>query len=251
MPGNQAIPWAATAVAVVILLASGCSRAPRLDSHWPAASIHVDGADTDWSDRRYVLETLNVTVAVANDSNYLYLCAVTSDCSVQRQVVRRGIELWIDPKGGSKTYFGVRVPGADGEGQNNPRTGGNGTANRRSVWPDGWAASQVRARSTSSIQRTTRAGGSHPEPVARYRRSWVSTRAGLFARHACRCITGVTRPSNWIAPWVSGCVCQYPTGRWEGCRIRAVISAVAEMAAVSVEPEAGAWVEAGERECPC
>ena len=121
MPGNPAIPWAATAVAGGILLASSCSRAPRLDSHWPAASIHVDGADTDWRDRRYVLETLNVTVAVANDSNYLYLCVVTSDRSVQRQVVRRGIELWIDPKGGSKTYFGVRLPGADGEGQNNPR----------------------------------------------------------------------------------------------------------------------------------
>ena len=129
MPRTPVIPWAATAVAVVILLASGCIRTPRLDSHWPAASIHVDGADTDWSDRRYVLETLNVTVAVANDSNYLYLCVVTSDHSVQMQVVRRGIELWIDPRGyppfelDSPVGLGLRLPVPDRPmgGMSNPR----------------------------------------------------------------------------------------------------------------------------------
>ena len=142
MPGTPVVPWTATAFAVVILLSIGCSRTPRLDSQWQATSIQVDGADADWGDRRYVLETLNVTVAVSNDSNYLYLCVVTSDRSVQMQVVRRGIELWLDPKGGSKSYFGVRVPGVEFEGlrpsmgesggQGNPggrrrRGGGDGT----------------------------------------------------------------------------------------------------------------------------
>ncbi|MDA0337988.1 MAG: hypothetical protein O2782_22695 [bacterium] len=99
----------------LLVLAAGCSQAPRINSHRPVNAILVDGRDVDWGDRRYVLEKLNVTIAVANDADNLYVCIATSDRDVQMQLVRRGIELWLDPRGGMKDYFGVRIPGANHE----------------------------------------------------------------------------------------------------------------------------------------
>ncbi len=105
----------AVALGPLLVLAAGCSQAPRINSHRPASAILIDGRDVDWGDRRYVLEKLNVTIAVANDAKNLYVCIATSDREVQMQLVRRGIELWLDPRGGVKDYFGVRIPGADHE----------------------------------------------------------------------------------------------------------------------------------------
>jgi len=58
-----------------------------------------------------VLEKVPITFAVANDSSYLYLFVMTNDRGLQLRVARSGVELWLDPKGGAKSYFGVRLPG--------------------------------------------------------------------------------------------------------------------------------------------
>jgi len=127
---------------VLYLLAVGCSHAPQVHSHKPARSIVVDGADTEWGDRRYLLEQMSVTIALANDDEALYLCVATSDRMTQTMVVRRGLELWLDPKAGTRPYFGVRLPGVDrgnmprdGEG---PRGGGapTGAGRRRGTAAD-------------------------------------------------------------------------------------------------------------------
>lgn len=95
----------------VLVLSVSCGHTPRLDSQWPVKPIVIDGADGDWGERRYVLEKVPITFAVANDSSYLYLFVMTNDRGLQLRVARSGVELWLDPKGGVKSYFGVRLPG--------------------------------------------------------------------------------------------------------------------------------------------
>lgn len=90
-----------------------CSHAPELASRWASVSHHVDGDDTEWGDARYYLEDTPISIALANDAEYLYLCVTSSDMSLQIQVATRGVELWLDPRGGRDTYFGLRLPGAD------------------------------------------------------------------------------------------------------------------------------------------
>ncbi len=100
---------------VMSLLIGGCIGAPQLASPWTSSGIQVDGSDVDWSHRRYVLEAVPLTLSVANDAEFFYLCAVTTDRGLQMRILGSGMELWVDPKGGTRTYFGVRVPPIDGQ----------------------------------------------------------------------------------------------------------------------------------------
>jgi hypothetical protein len=115
------------ACTVLCLFFLGCNQAPRLPSGWSGEDkIHVDGSDADWNDRRFLLEEVPLTVSVVNDSNFLYLCAVTTDRQLQMRILRGGIELWIDPTGGASRFFGVRVPRANPEGIELPGGAGFG-----------------------------------------------------------------------------------------------------------------------------
>lgn len=96
---------------LILALLSACSRAPTIDSERPAKLIVIDGRDDDWTGRRYVLETVTATFAVANDDDYLYVSALTSDRDVQMRILRAGVELWLDPEGKNQHTLGVRLPG--------------------------------------------------------------------------------------------------------------------------------------------
>lgn len=93
-----------------LLMLVGCGRAPRIDSDRLQGPIEVDGRDADWHAPRYLLEEVPVTFSVANDDSFVYLCAVTSDRGLQLRILRSGIELWLDPRGGLRHRVGVRLP---------------------------------------------------------------------------------------------------------------------------------------------
>lgn len=119
---------------VTLLLLAGCGHGLQIVSHWTANPIAVDGADADWGDRRYAPENLPITFSVTNDASHLYVYVMTNDRPLQMRVLRSGIELWLDPKGGDRNYFGIRLPGADvrslpplmGWGENSGLSGGFG-----------------------------------------------------------------------------------------------------------------------------
>ena len=107
---SRVLPRLALCLAVV----AGCSQAPRLESSWRQFDIAVDGTDAEWPQTRYVLETpVPVTVGVVNDATHLYLTVVTADRQLQRRVLISGIEVWLDPKGGTHKHVGLRLPGLD------------------------------------------------------------------------------------------------------------------------------------------
>lgn len=123
-PSHLALALSALAVHVALV---GCSRALELRSQWRVQPVIVDGADDDWGLARYVLDEAGLTIGVANDANYLYLCAVTGQRDLQVQVATRGLDLWLDPKGGKRTFLGLHLTGVDrGEmgGERRHRHGG-------------------------------------------------------------------------------------------------------------------------------
>jgi hypothetical protein len=96
---------------ILALLASftGCGGS-EMDSHWRTKPITIDGTNTEWQDAMVQVEDAHGMIGIVNDSSYLYLSLLTDDPGVQRQVMFRGLTVWIDPRGGKDKMYGVRYP---------------------------------------------------------------------------------------------------------------------------------------------
>jgi hypothetical protein len=94
---------------VLIFLSVACG-ATELSSTWKDRDIVIDGKSGDWLDALYYFENDDVSVGFFNDSEYLYICLLAEDYSIQRQVVMQGFTLWLDPTGGEEKTFGIKFP---------------------------------------------------------------------------------------------------------------------------------------------
>lgn len=82
----------------------------ELKSRWKDRDIVVDGRSMDWLNTLIYVEEFNVSVGITNDTDYLYICAVVENPLVRMQVMRQGLTVWFDPKGGRKKTMGLRFP---------------------------------------------------------------------------------------------------------------------------------------------
>ena len=82
----------------------------EFNSQWKDRDIDVDGRSMDWLDTLTYVEEFNISVGIANDTDYLYICAVVENPLVRMQVMRQGLTVWFDPKGGRKKAMGLRFP---------------------------------------------------------------------------------------------------------------------------------------------
>lgn len=79
-------------------------------SRWKDRDIVVDGRSMDWLDTLTYVEEFKVSVGITNDTDFLYICAVVENSLVRMQVMRQGLTVWFDPKGGRKKTLGLRFP---------------------------------------------------------------------------------------------------------------------------------------------
>ncbi|MFC2164656.1 hypothetical protein ACFLT2_06650 [Acidobacteriota bacterium] len=93
----------------LIFLSAACGEA-ELSSFWKDRDIVIDGKSGDWLDALYYFEEDDVSVGFFNDSEYLYICLLAEDYSIQRQVVMQGFTLWLDATGGKEKTFGIKFP---------------------------------------------------------------------------------------------------------------------------------------------
>lgn len=114
-------------VALLSICFLGCGGV-KIDSRWPDRNIAIDGDDGDWEGLKLYVRDWPVDIGIANDADFLYVSLSTSDRSLQRQVITRGFEVWVDPDGGRGRILGVRYPvGMAGRG----REGFEGPGGRR------------------------------------------------------------------------------------------------------------------------
>ena len=82
----------------------------QIISQWRDKDIVVDGKSGDWLDDLTYVEEFNISVGMANDTDFIYICAVVENPLVRMRVMRQGLTVWFDPNGGRKKILGIRFP---------------------------------------------------------------------------------------------------------------------------------------------
>ena len=88
---------------------AGCNSL-ELTSHWRKQPVVVDGKNDEWQNSLVRIEGKPVMIGLLNDSENLYIALVTDDRSIERQVLFRGMTVWLDRTGGEEKKFGIQFP---------------------------------------------------------------------------------------------------------------------------------------------
>lgn len=97
---------------------------------WKDRDIVIDGRNDDWQGALGYLGDPVVALGFLNDASGLYVCIATNVPALSEGLLRRGMTVWIDPKGGRKKTLGIRLapsapPGSpDDKAQGGPPEGG-------------------------------------------------------------------------------------------------------------------------------
>jgi hypothetical protein len=114
---------------------------PHFDSQPRDGAITVDGKYDDWSGHLQPFGDQPVSIQALNDGDFLYLRLTASEPGARRQIMRQGLTIWFDPKGGTKKTLGIRYPvvergGGPEDGRESGGFGGGRGAGHRGR-PDG------------------------------------------------------------------------------------------------------------------
>jgi len=103
---------AAASVAIALLAAGACAttRTYQARSQWPKTPIKVDGMTDDWRGALAFVEDGDVSLGFHNDQNNLYICLLVANETTRNQIMRGGLTVWFDPKGGKEKTAGIRYP---------------------------------------------------------------------------------------------------------------------------------------------
>ncbi len=82
----------------------------QLESTWKDRDITLDGKGGDWLGAKYYFEESAVSVGLINDGQYLYVSIMTENPMLRAQIMREGLIVWLDPKGGKNKTFGIKFP---------------------------------------------------------------------------------------------------------------------------------------------
>ena len=126
-------------VLFVVLGAAAVMAAQPIMSRWKTGDVTVDGMIADWPELTSFPE--GISVAASNDDRNLYLAIAASDPQRRRQLLGGGLIVWVDPGGGHKQTYGIRVPGAgferaEGRRPLPPEEGAESAAPREPRQPD-------------------------------------------------------------------------------------------------------------------
>lgn len=82
----------------------------ELESTWKDRDITLDGKGGDWLGAKYYFEDLAISVGLINDGQHLYVSMMTENPMIRTQIMRKGLTVWLDPKGGKNKTFGIKYP---------------------------------------------------------------------------------------------------------------------------------------------
>jgi hypothetical protein len=90
----------------------GCSTFStfKAKSDWGDQKIIIDGKSDDWSGMLSYVQGYNVSVGFRNDQDNLFICLIAEDLVTRNQIMRQGLTVWFDPKGGQEKIIGIKFP---------------------------------------------------------------------------------------------------------------------------------------------
>jgi len=101
------IPIAIATLAAMVI--AGCNT-PTLQSTWKTGDIPIDGNPGKWGKSITYTQDDQFGLAVANDDKNLYLCVVSMDNQVNRQIMRAGFTVWFRHKETGGARVGIHFP---------------------------------------------------------------------------------------------------------------------------------------------
>jgi hypothetical protein len=96
----------------VIILTSwfaGCQTNGQLAA-WRHRDISIDGTMNDWSGYLTFNEDSNLAFGFLRDSSCFYFCLVTDDPDMRRQIVGRGLIVWLEGDKRAENRIGIKFP---------------------------------------------------------------------------------------------------------------------------------------------
>jgi len=90
------------------LSASG-GRDVVFKTQWKDRDLVIDGRNGDWQGALGYLNEPPVMLGFLNDDNAIYVCLSTNLPGIREGMLRRGVTVWIDPKGGKRKTLGIRL----------------------------------------------------------------------------------------------------------------------------------------------
>jgi len=115
VPDPHDAGWRSYAALVLLLAAlpwllAGCTSMEAVQSDQPEEAIAIDADLEPWAGHLQSFEDGTLSVGVLNDEDALYVSARTSDTDLVREIMSRGLKVWIDGTGGNNQNLGIHYP---------------------------------------------------------------------------------------------------------------------------------------------
>jgi hypothetical protein len=100
-----------TIIIFLLLTFSVGAGAPTLNSSWRSSSMTIADTNSVWPiSAQYTIDDKPIIIGLQNDGSNLYLLLKAEDRDTQMMIMRGGLTVWLDSKGGKNKKFGIRYP---------------------------------------------------------------------------------------------------------------------------------------------
>jgi len=97
------------ALSLPVALSASGSKDIVFKTGWKDRDLVIDGNSGDWQGAMGYLKDPPVMLGFLNDDDAVYVCVSTNLPAIREGMLRRGITVWIDPKGGKRKTLGIRL----------------------------------------------------------------------------------------------------------------------------------------------
>jgi hypothetical protein len=115
-------------IIIAFLSTSLTARTATIESHWKTGEVIIDGMASEWSNPFTQLsDNENWSINVKNDNEKLYLCLISTDQSINRQMMMSGFVVTFNgTQKNNDVIFGLRFPvGMHSNGEQHAQSGQN------------------------------------------------------------------------------------------------------------------------------
>ncbi|MEA1979453.1 MAG: hypothetical protein U9N54_00565 [candidate division Zixibacteria bacterium] len=93
-----------------LILIIGCKEKINITSSYANNRMVIDGSGKDWNEAEFnYFNDDKVSVGISNDESHIYLLLLTKDLMLIKNIERRGLNIWIDEKGGTNKKTGIKI----------------------------------------------------------------------------------------------------------------------------------------------
>ena len=93
-----------------LMLIIGCKEKINITSSYASNQIIIDGSGKDWNEAEFsYFNDDKVSVGISNDESHIYLLLLTRDLMLIKNIEKRGLNIWVDEKGGTNKKIGIKI----------------------------------------------------------------------------------------------------------------------------------------------